>query len=363
MIANSQTLSPLICPQGSSEPGSARSYAQSRNGILIGMSYRFAAPVFLDLCDAMNPHILICGMTGSGKTYLTKCILMRLLSFCDANVIAIDFTGEYAQVAEWFYDKGSRPENLFTAQQHMCYLGLNQMDDMARVDAACATLDLMAVLMRQRGGSKTRPIFIIIDEAWKLIKKSKGLEVIIREGRKYGVGLITSSQLLQDSSMEVMSNVATTFVFRTTNAHSLEIIARSHGISIGAIPDMRALGRGSCLMISIHKSANTSAFLIRSVSGLEEMDTVSILKGKKMEVKIGIREFNGLINSLCTGDAASRVRQGVSSSRIELTELICALIEAGAQRRGILCELRKIGIPDCDIADSFSMAIARVNTK
>ena len=359
MTVSSDILSMLICPPKSPEPGSAQSCEDSKLGILIGLTYKHSVPAFVDPWSAMNPHMLICGMTGSGKTYLATCILMRLLSFSEASAAVIDFTGEYRYVSERFSDACASPESLFSTGQRLYYLGIHQAGESDKVKKASEALDSIATSMRRRRKGNGRPVFIVLDEAWKLLGKSSGLEVIIREGRKYGVGLITSSQLLHDSNSTIVSNAATLFMFRTTDAKSLEAIARIHGLSKEHMSSIKGLERGSCFVVSVRRSGARCAFHVRNVIGIEEIGSVSVLRGKKMEIKIGIREFNALVSSLCTEEEAVKVREGINASKIELADLIRRFVAAGADRRRTLTALRGLGIPYQDLADSFAVALAR----
>ena len=70
----------------------------AREGVFIG-STRFL-PYFLDFGVLMNPHVFVCGITGSGKTYLMKGLMLKLCAIMGSLVIAIDFTGEYRGFAE-----------------------------------------------------------------------------------------------------------------------------------------------------------------------------------------------------------------------------------------------------------------------
>lgn len=50
-------------------------------------------PSVINLHDAVNHHIALLGVTGSGKSFLAREIIKTLMT--DTNVICIDFTGEY----------------------------------------------------------------------------------------------------------------------------------------------------------------------------------------------------------------------------------------------------------------------------
>ncbi len=65
-LINSQNAARLMCIPSPSEPGPQDCDKGSARGALLGNGLRLNVPVFLDLEDLINPHILICGMTGGG---------------------------------------------------------------------------------------------------------------------------------------------------------------------------------------------------------------------------------------------------------------------------------------------------------
>lgn len=57
--------------------------------------YREKEPVFIDLSPKSNSHILICGMSGSGKTYLEQAVLAKLaLADPTGKVLFADYKGD-----------------------------------------------------------------------------------------------------------------------------------------------------------------------------------------------------------------------------------------------------------------------------
>jgi len=68
--------------------------------------------------------------------------------------------------------------------------------------------------LQSEGPSKIK-FFIILDEAHKLsFEKGTPIEWILREGRKFGVGVILASQQLEDYSKVAISNTATKIIFQ-----------------------------------------------------------------------------------------------------------------------------------------------------
>ena len=81
----------------------------SKAGVFVGNAHFL--PCFLNVEPLMNPHICICGVTGSGKTYLMKSLMLRLSVMMDSLVVVIDFTGEYRGFVELVGLRSAAPED------------------------------------------------------------------------------------------------------------------------------------------------------------------------------------------------------------------------------------------------------------
>jgi hypothetical protein len=360
-IIGSEKVATLLYLPLLTEPTKSEAEKNSEEGALIGTSRQLSMPVFISPARALNPHILVCGMTGGGKTYLTRSLITRLVLFSKSNAILIDFTGEYLSCAQDILaTPGNLEETIMSKDEHSSYFDLHYMNEQEKLMAAHGILVKIATLMRKRDDEHKKRIFIVLDEAWKLVEDSRGLEVIIREGRKYGVGLVTSSQLLHDTSQTILSNVATVLVFRTTNVKSLERLSKSYNLSMADTSCIKELGRGDCMAIMQHVSGFKSAYVIEDVFGIPRTDIISITKGKKMEIKISVSEFDASISSLCGQDGVLTIRTAIKNGRIDLSLLVSILLKAGAERRLILLELNKMGFRHSDIADSFAIALSKI---
>ncbi len=355
---NSEEISGLMCMPFQGEPDYESTIGSSGAGIFVGNSQRFSMPVFINLETALNPHMLICGMTGGGKTFLARSIVTRLHLFSEASVAVIDFTGEYSSVvSNLSIESDDGISGLFGEPGGIFYMGLHGLKEREKVARASDALDHIAETMRTRKSGFNRRVFVLLDEAWKLVENNRGLEVIIREGRKYGVGLITSSQLLHDTNSNILSNIATIFVFKTTNKSSLERLARSYNLSDADLLRIQNLDMGSCFIIQLHKSGARSAFQVRKVIGIRESEMIGINSGINMEIRIEREKLEAAVGALC-GTQKSEILRGITESEsIELTKLITQLIGHGADRSDVLGEVKKMGFSDSDIADSFSLAL------
>ena len=360
-LISSESATNLIRVPVSAEPDLESSTSGSIDGTFLGNTIHLNMPAFLNFGNLLNPHILICGMTGGGKTYLAKSLSVRMHLFSGYNMLLIDFTGEYLEVASNLPGINSlEMERLFGEEQGVMYVDLHELPECDKVAKASELFNKAAELMRKRGLKHKNGVMILIDEAWKLIEKNKGLEIVIREGRKYGVGLITSSQLLHDTSTNILSNMATIFIFKTTNSKSLETLSKNFNLSEQELQSIQNLDLGSCFVIQLHKSGVRSAFIIRKIMGIRDTHLIRIKTGAGMEIGISVTEFEEMVASLCGRDKLISVKEEIRENSINLPGLVGKLIENGADRREILLKLQKIGFSNSSIADAFSIAISRM---
>jgi len=104
-----------------------------------------------------------------------------------------------------------------------------------KTSAALLVLFYLVNWMRQEG--ETRPgtirVFVVLDEAhhvfkFKMEETEHPLVVIFREGRKYGVSAILSSQLIKDFGYDAIANAGTIIAMKVHRAdveHVLQVLA------------------------------------------------------------------------------------------------------------------------------------------
>lgn len=336
----------------------------AKEGIFVGRTHLL--PCFLNLEQAMNPHVFVCGVTGSGKTYLMKSLMLRLSIMGDALVVIIDFTGEYRSFIEFVGFKSAALEKLLE-EIEMRTSGIVHADlggiktESEKVSAADRILARISEEMRNLGKTRNRRVFIILDEAWKLLRNSKPLETILREGRKYRHGLIFSSQLMEDIDMSMLSNAATLFVFRLQNRQGLERLAKNYNMGDGEISRIQNQEVGGCAVVQVNASNKRSLLFVEKVVGITPEMFLRLQAGGLMEIEISRRKFELELGSICNSAQLSNIlHRAEETGHIEIAELIKELIESGIDRRRILAALRRMGVRDGDIADAFAFAVSTI---
>ncbi|MDE1834394.1 MAG: DUF87 domain-containing protein, partial [Candidatus Micrarchaeota archaeon] len=179
-IMGSGIASEFIFISKSPEPELRTIKESIKSGIFLGNSNIYSMPVLLDPFSTINPHILIVGMTGSGKTFLMRNLILRLSTIDESKIVLIDFTGEYKEQLKGLLSEPKEIDQDSNTSSQIDYFNFSKESEQEKVHAAANVLSQSLTVMRKREiGSKKR-IFIVLDEAWKLLKREKSLETIVR---------------------------------------------------------------------------------------------------------------------------------------------------------------------------------------
>jgi hypothetical protein len=363
-VTDAARLAPLMCLPVLYEQRMDAVEKGAKDGVFIGCT-RFL-PYFLDFDVLMNPHVFVCGITGSGKTYLMKNLMLKLYAIMDSLVIIVDFTGEYKGFVELVGERSVPPSEVAAVVKGkgkgIVHIDLSSIASEAnKVKIADGILVGITENMRNADNLEGRRAFMLLDEAWKLLRESKSLEILLREGRKYRHGLIFSSQLIEDVDLALLSNAATLLAFRLQNSQSLERLAKNYNMQDCEIERIQNLSTGSCAVLQTNASNRRGLFFIEKVAGIEVEHFFRIIMGGTIEMEIQKRKFEAEIKSLCGFERASKIlRNAEEAGYVELGRLIGELIVSGADRRRILSSLRGLGLKDDDLADAFALAVSNL---
>ena len=77
------------------EPPAGVLLADPFQSIFIGTTKIFKVPFTWSFLNLTNPHIAVVGITGAGKSYFVKTLLIRASYVWNTNAIIIDWAGEY----------------------------------------------------------------------------------------------------------------------------------------------------------------------------------------------------------------------------------------------------------------------------
>ncbi|MCX8166870.1 MAG: DUF87 domain-containing protein [Candidatus Micrarchaeota archaeon] len=196
--------------------------------------------------------------------------------------------------------------------------------------------------------NNTIETFIVIDEAWRLLRK-KTLENLIREGRKYLHNLVLASQNLADFGDIVFSNFSSFFIFKLQSHSERMLIAKSLLIDEETIEKIGNLPRGKCFCNISLVGKNAISFFVKRVEGEDGIIWYTIKYGDAMEMQIerellirrlkenGIKDndINDILNYL-----------DLHNRNVSIMEVARKLVQKGYSLAQIISLLRSIQIYD-----------------
>ncbi|MBI5222915.1 DUF87 domain-containing protein [Candidatus Micrarchaeota archaeon] len=121
------------------EPPKEILFGNPTNGIYVGRTEIFKMPFYWTYENVANPHIAICGISGSGKSYFIKTFLLRASFVWNTNAIIIDWAGEYK---EWVNQSGGKIISLGRGS-YLNLLDLGGMKPYDRIKQVMRTLELL----------------------------------------------------------------------------------------------------------------------------------------------------------------------------------------------------------------------------
>ncbi len=354
-------VSGFFCVPGRGELSAEKAALAGKQGIFIGASALRGMPFFLDFEALMNPHVFILGMSGGGKTFLMRSLMVKMHAMIECCIVVIDFTGEYdvaGKLQPGCEEDGidSKIKAIGNEGRRVLHFGLHGLREKERVKNSERILDGIVAAMRARPPGSAGKVFVFLDEAWKLLEKSPNLRVILREGRKYGVGLVLASQLVEDIEIEMLANSASLFVFRIQNRKSVERLSRNYGLDEDSISAVQNLAVGNCMVIQVYRSGRREALVLGRVFGSSVKEYVGIAVGEDV-MEIEEERLSAIIKKLCREDATGLLSEISAEGSIELGVLIGRLVGLGARRMAVLGTMRRLGIGELEISDAFARSI------
>jgi DNA helicase HerA-like ATPase len=107
--------------------------------IYIGTTKIFKVPFTWSFINLTNPHIAVVGITGAGKSYFVKTLLVRASYVWNTNAIIIDFAGEYKA---WVRQSGGIVVSLGKGD----YLNIMDLSSMKPLDRTKQIMNSLEIL-------------------------------------------------------------------------------------------------------------------------------------------------------------------------------------------------------------------------
>lgn len=273
------SINSLVC----SVISSSKEYKISYPEYQIGYIPSTRLPAVINLKDAISHHLAILGVTGSGKSVISREIIKRIL--VDTKVICIDLTGEYIEklkklnpypiikqegvgkVEEIICQKESaqKTKNSFEVLKYKkivqqaldkyvsdfielkeSNLGLFELPDLSNTSLILEfTQMFLESIFRYAKKNTGQQICIVVEEAHTIIPESGSLGdigeygsnkaivskigQIALQGRKYGVGFIIVAQRTANVSKTVLTQCNTVICFQAFDDTSFNFIGNYIG--------------------------------------------------------------------------------------------------------------------------------------
>jgi hypothetical protein len=227
--------------------------------------------------------------------------------------------------------------------------------------AGLAILQFAKEKMRAEGvkSSGNPRLFIVVDEAWKIASDERSdVVAIVREGRKYGFGLIVASQNPTDIHKTIFSNAGSVFCFRLTHAQERQYVRSSLTYSEYYESASHNLSIGQALVHLEYAKPHPGPknFVLSKVDGEELLVTLCI-RGVGMDLEF---ERGALSRKLLSFGLSDKQLSGVLSEferhnySLEAAQLVSMLEKGAHSRASILAFLRSLGADEKSLVQLFS---------
>ena len=109
------------------------------DSVYLGKTRLLGVPVYWTYRNLANPHMLICGVTGCGKSYTVKSFLTRASLVWGTNALILDWAGEYG---EWVKQAGGKVVALGRGS-YINLLDLGGMKPIDRIKQIVGALEIL----------------------------------------------------------------------------------------------------------------------------------------------------------------------------------------------------------------------------
>jgi hypothetical protein len=202
-------------------------------------------------------------------------------------------------------------------------------------------------------------LFIVVDEAWKIASEERSDVVsIVREGRKYGFGLIVASQNPTDVHKSIFSCAGSVFCFRLTLSSERDYVRASLSYSDFYESESHNLSLGQALVHLEFSSPSKSSrnFIISHIDGEELLAMLSV-RGGGMDLEF---ERGALSRKLLSSGLSDRQVRSVLSEferhsySLEAAKFAALLESFGNGRAATISVFRELGAQERDMVQLFS---------
>ncbi|MBS3137553.1 DUF87 domain-containing protein [Candidatus Woesearchaeota archaeon] len=167
---------------------------------------------------------------------------------------------------------------------------------------------LINYLYTVKGKSDEYWLYVVIDEAHRMMYAGSPVELLLRESRKYGVGIILASQRPTDFSETILANAGTILAFKASLDKDAVFLSKQLRVPKENFQKLKDSGLGYCLFSSKDDSEKVQITQAKNRPGYKEIaekfdeDDASELFKKEQE---RIKKEKEKIDSLVKGSKQS----------------------------------------------------------
>ncbi len=166
-----------------------------------------------------------------------------------------------------------RMEDIF--ESGFVVLNLSRLpDERSRSAVAITVLQFLVEYMRNLGVSREGlRLIAVLDEAWKVVSvENSPVRPLYKEGRKYGVGVIVSTQEIVDAENYTVNNAGTLLLLKL-RGQDREIAAKSLKLSAHMAEKMERMGIGEAITFMDVKGEYIEPFVLKVFPVFPEAST------------------------------------------------------------------------------------------
>ena len=228
--------------------------------------------------DLVGLHDRILKEMREAKTY--REIRLQLQYVANKLRMAFEIFGDEPEVFWDNYDKTC------------CIVDLHGLTD---AEKKLVTYTIMQRIIEEFKARNDVKMYIALDDAYQALLDYYGKETnitkIVREGRKYGFGLMITTQMMKDLPQAIIANTSMKFVFSYHEPYEVEKIHRMLKMSEMEKEMLHRMPKGSCLLFdqsAIQGGKVHPAYIEVDKLGRDEKETIS---GSIQRLEIGGMKF------------------------------------------------------------------------
>jgi DNA helicase HerA-like ATPase len=187
----------------------------------------------LDAQDFISKHTVITGVTGAGKTHTAKLLVQEISDKTSAQIIILDSYNEYSNepsisaktaVVNAKIDKDGLAKEI--KKNKITILNGHGLTPEEKI---AFYVDTLKLLLKLRLEEKTKPFFIVIEEADYF--KGETLNQVVAEGRKIGIFACLLTTHPAELGGKILAQMGNQIIGKATNKEDMEYLANVVGTS------------------------------------------------------------------------------------------------------------------------------------